>query len=87
LITRVIYLIKLGGLGGLITKVINLIKLVGLGGSITKVINLIKLGCFCGDTFWSNGRGSPVNRALDGSTYPGKKLRPSSFCKTIVLVV
>ncbi len=37
---------------------------------------------FEGDT---NGRA--VNRALDDSTYPGSKLAPSSFCKTILLVV
>jgi hypothetical protein len=30
------------------------------------------------------GRGSAVNKALDGSTYPGQKLVPSSFCKKIV---
>ncbi len=35
----------------------------------------------------TNVRGSPVNRALDDSTYPGSKLAPSSFCKTILLVV
>ncbi len=29
----------------------------------------------------ANGRGSIVNRALDGSTHPGWKLVPSSLCK------
>jgi len=31
------------------------------------------------------GRYSAVNRALDGSTYPGKKLVPFSLCKKIVV--
>jgi hypothetical protein len=32
------------------------------------------------------GRESPVNRMLGGTTYPGKKLVPSSLCKKIVFM-
>jgi hypothetical protein len=32
-----------------------------------------------------NGRESAVNRALDGSTYPGYKLLFSCHCKKIVV--
>jgi hypothetical protein len=32
------------------------------------------------------GRGSVVNRMLDGSTYPSQKLMPSSFCKKLLVV-
>jgi hypothetical protein len=28
-----------------------------------------------------NGRESAINRSIDDSTYPGKKLVPSSLCK------
>ncbi len=31
---------------------------------------------------WTNGRESAVNRALDGSIYPGYNLMPSSLSKT-----
>jgi hypothetical protein len=34
----------------------------------------------------TNGRGSAVNTPLDGSTYPGKKLVPSSLCKKNLVV-
>ncbi len=30
---------------------------------------------------WTNGRESALKRALDGSTYPGEKLAPSSLCR------
>jgi len=33
------------------------------------------------DTISLNGKESPVNRALGGSTYPGSKLVRSSLCK------
>ncbi len=35
----------------------------------------------CQDNAVGNGRESAVNRSLDGSTYPGEKLVPSSHCK------
>jgi hypothetical protein len=35
---------------------------------------------FCTVSMYDNGRGSAVNIALDGSTYPGQKLVPSSLC-------
>ncbi len=34
-----------------------------------------------------NGRESTVNRALGGSTYPGKKLVHSSLCKKNLVVM
>ncbi len=40
---------------------------------------LLRKGIIIFSSNSANGRGSVVNRVLDGSTYPGQKLIPSSF--------
>jgi hypothetical protein len=41
---------------------------------------------FCYVTHRTKGRGSAINTTLDGSTYPGQKLVPSSHCKKFLVV-
>jgi hypothetical protein len=60
--------------------------------------NFLKLSYFCVyklllfpitisfNSISSNGRESAINRAIDGSTYPGKKVVPSSLCKQNLVI-